>query len=187
MFRGWGVLRNGWYWAAIGIFALPVALWSYRNFSLFWDGTPGGLIDAWQTSGIISGLVATAFAHPDQLLVGLAGKLPAMAGLLLVPYLPFVGIFWRQLKNWRSEEVFGLWLAIGLIFVLGWFFGAVFWVTDQTNLFWADNVRYVMPAEIALLWLIVRDEPKQSLWRWSFCFLVLFLMCMLPPSYYLPE
>jgi hypothetical protein len=187
MFRGWGVLRNGWYWAAIGIFALPVLLWSYRNLSLFWDGTPGGLIDAWQTSGIISGLVATALAHPDQLLVGLAGKLPAMAGLLLVPFLPFVGVFWRQLKNWRNEEVFGLWLAIGLIFVLGWFFGAVFWVTDQTNLLWADNVRYVMPAEIALLWLIVRDEPKQSLWRWSFCFLVLFLMCILPPSYYLPE
>ena len=66
MFRGWGVLRNGWYWAAIGIFALPVALWSYRNFSLFWDGTPGGLIDAWQTSGIISGLVATALRSPGS-------------------------------------------------------------------------------------------------------------------------
>ena len=187
MFRGWGVLRNGWYWGAIAIFALPVALWSYRNLSLFWDGTPGGLIDAWQTSGIISGLVATAFAQPDQLLVGLAGKLPVMAGLLLVPFVPFLDVLWRQLKKWRQEEVFGLWLAIGLIFVLGWFFGAVFWVTDQTSLWWADNVRYVMPAEIALLWLVVRDDAKPSTWRWAICLVLLFLMSMYPPIYYLPE
>ena len=187
MFRGWGVLRNGWYWAAIGIFALPVALWSYRNLSLFWDGSPVGLIDAWQTSGVISGLVANAFAHPDQLLIGLGGKLPVMAGLLLLPYLPFVDVLWRQLKEWRSEEVFGLWLAIGLIFVLGWFFGAVFWVTDQTSLLWADNVRYVMPASIALLWLIVRGEARPAIWRWSICFLILFVTAMLPPTYYLPE
>ena len=39
-----------------------------------------------------------------------------------------------------------------------------------------DNVRYVMPAEIALLWLIVRDEPKQSALALVICFLVLFLM-----------
>lgn len=187
IFRGWGVLRNGWYWGAIAIFALPVALWSYRNLSLFWDGTPAGLIDAWQTSGIISGLVATAFAHPDQLLVGLAGKLPVMAGLLLVPFVPFVDILWRQLKKWRQEEVFGLWLAIGLIFVLGWFFGAVFWVTDQTSLWWADNVRYVMPAEIALLWLVVRDDAKPSTLRWTICLVILFAMSMYPPIYYLPE
>jgi hypothetical protein len=187
MFRGWGVLRNGWYWAAIGIFALPVAVWSYRNLSLFWDGTPGGLIDAWQTSGIISGLVATALAHPDQLVVGLAGKLPVMGGLLLLPFVPFLDVLWRQLKKWRNEEVFGLWLAIGLIFVLGWFFAAVFWVTDQTSIWWADNVRYIMPAEIALLWLVVRDQAKPSLWRWSICFGVLVAMALLPPPYYLTE
>jgi 4-amino-4-deoxy-L-arabinose transferase-like glycosyltransferase len=187
MFRGWGVLRNGWYWGAVAIFAMPVAVWSYRNFSLFWDGTPGGLIDAWQTSGLISQLVANAFAHLDQLAVGLAGKLPVMAGLLLLPYVPFVDVLWRQLKRWREEEVFGLWLAIGLIFVLGWFFAAVFWVTDQTSLWWADNVRYVMPAEIAILWLIVRDDAKPSLWRWSICFAVLLAMSMLPPPYYLTQ
>jgi hypothetical protein len=187
MFRGWGVLRNGWYWGAVVIFALPVALWSYRNLSLFWDGTPGGLINAWQTSDIISGLVATAFAHPDLLLVGLAGKLPVMAGLLLVPFVPFVDILWRQLKKWRQEEVFGLWLAIGLIFVLGWFFGAVFWVTDQTSLWWADNVRYVMPAEIALLWLVVRDDARPSTWRWALCLAIMFVMSYAPPIYSLPE
>lgn len=186
MFRGWGVLRNGWYWAAIAIFVLPVALWSYRNFSLFWDGTPGGLIDAWQTSALHSQLVAYAFTHVDQLAVGLVGKLPVMAGLLLLPYLPFVDILWRQLKRWREEEVFGLWLAIGLIFVLGWFFAAVFWVTDQTSLLWADNVRYVMPAEIAILWLIVRDDARPSLRRWAFCFAVLFAM-VLPPAIYFPK
>jgi hypothetical protein len=187
MFRGWGVLRNGWYWGAVAIFALPVALWSYRNFSLFWDGTPGGLVDAWQTSALHSQMVANAFAQPDQLVVGLVGKLPVMAGLLLLPYLPFVDTLWRQLKRWRDEEAFGLWLAIGLIFVLGWFFAAVFWVNDQTSLWWADNVRYVMPAEIAILWLIVRDDARPSLWRWSICFAVLFAMSMLPPPYYLTQ
>jgi hypothetical protein len=132
-------------------------------------------------------MVANAFAQPDQLVVGLVGKLPVMAGLLLLPYLPFVDTLWRQLKRWRDEEAFGLWLAIGLIFVLGWFFAAVFWVNDQTSLWWADNVRYVMPAEIAILWLIVRDDARPSLWRWSICFAVLFAMSMLPPPYYLTQ
>jgi hypothetical protein len=100
---------------------------------------------------------------------------------------PFVDVLWRQLKKWRQEEVFGLWLAIGLIFVLGWFFGAVFWVTDQTSLWWADNVRYVMPAEIALLWLVVRDDAKPSTLRWTICLVILFAMSMYPPIYYLPE
>ena len=161
MFRGWGVLRNGWYWAAVAIFALPVAVWSYPQLQSVL-GRHAGRPDrrlADQRHHFAAGRPRLR-AMWTSWLVGLVGKLPVMAGLLLLPYLPFADTLWRQLKRWREEEVFGLWLAIGLIFVLGWFFAAVFWVTDQTSLWWADNVRYVMPAEIAILWLIVRDDAR---------------------------
>lgn len=183
-FRGRSVLRNQWYWGAVVIFTLPVALWSYRNLSWFWDGSLAGLIDSWQTSSAISHQVANALSQPAALLSGLIGKLPVLAGLFLLPYLPFAGSLWRQLRQWRQEEPFGLWLAVGLIFILGWLFAAVFWVNERTSLLWADNVRYVMPASIPLLWLVVRDQERSTI-RWTVCFAILLAMCLLPPVFLL--
>jgi 4-amino-4-deoxy-L-arabinose transferase-like glycosyltransferase len=176
LFRGRSVFRNVWYWAAVGVFAVPVLAWAYRNVSLFWDGSPLGLIDASQTSEYASTLLANAFANPALLLIGLAGKLPITAAMLIVPFLPLLPDFRRPLRDWKDEQAFGLWLATGLMFVLGWFFASAFWVTEQTNLLWADVARYVMPAQVALLWLLVRHQRPASTSRWALSFLVLSLV-----------
>lgn len=173
MYRGVAVLRNRWYLAAIAVFAVPVSLWALRNISLFWDGTPGGLLDAWQTSDVQASYVAAAFAQPGQLLVGLVGKLPVLVVGLVLPFLPLLPGFARSLREWKREDVSGLWLAVGLVFVLGWFFAGAFWVSEQTNLLWADAVRYMAPAQIPLIWLLVRDGQPQRTWAWAASFAIM--------------
>jgi 4-amino-4-deoxy-L-arabinose transferase-like glycosyltransferase len=180
VFRGWRVLLNRWYWAGIAVFAIPVLLWSYRNISLFWDGTLAGLADAWQTSEVQARLARQAISQPEELLVGLVGKLPVLVGVAILPYLPLIKSLRGALRHWKEEFAFGMWLSIALIFVLGWFFAAVFWVGEQTSLLWADPVRYVMPASIPLLWLVVR-YGKPSVRAWSATFVILAVMCLAPP------
>lgn len=185
IFRGWRVLRNRWYWAAVAVFAVPVVLWSYRNISLFWDGTLAGLADAWQTSALHSQILADAFHQPVLLLIGMLGKLPIVAGLLFLPFVPLAGAFGPALRHWRDEDSFGLWLAAGLILVLGVFFAAAFWVNDQTSLLWADPVRYVSPAQVPLLWLVVKHGSPSRL-AWSASFLILAATCVLMPLALVP-
>jgi 4-amino-4-deoxy-L-arabinose transferase-like glycosyltransferase len=184
LFRGWRVLLNRWYWLGILVFAVPVLLWSYRNLSLFWDGTPLGFLDAWQTSSAQARDVATAFGQPGLLLVGLAGKLPMLVVLSAGPFVPLIGGIRAGLRHWREEESFGMWLAIGLIFVMGWFFAAIFWVTEQTSFIWADPVRYVMPASVPLLWLVVK-HGRPSPRAWATTYLILTVLCVLSPAFLL--
>jgi hypothetical protein len=113
--------------------------------------------------------------------VGLVGKLPVMAFLAAVPYIPLRAGWRPALAHWRDEAAFGLWMAIGLIFVLGWFFAAVFWVREQTSFLFADPLRYVMPACVPLLWLIVRyGHPSTR--AWAVTFAILAVMCFAPPD-----
>ncbi len=177
-YRGARVLRNRWYWGAIAVFAIPVMAWSYRNISLFWDGTLLGLLDAWQTSEVQARFTAQAFHDPALLLVGLVDKLPILVLALILPFLPLLRGFEVPLRRWKEEQISGLWLAVALIFILGWFFAAAFWVTEQTNLLWADPVRYVMPAQVPLLWLLVRDGRPQPTRNWTLSFFVLALMSL---------
>ena len=181
LFRGRSVLRNPWYWAAIGCFAIPVLAWSSRNIALFWDGTILGLADAWQTSAVQAGLISNALAHPGALVYALLVKGLVLAAFLLLPFAPLVRSFVPAVRAWREEDAFGLWMTALLIFVLGAFFAATFWVTDQTNLLWADAVRYVAPAQVPLLWLLVRRGRASTL-AWSMSFLILITMLLVPPS-----
>jgi 4-amino-4-deoxy-L-arabinose transferase-like glycosyltransferase len=184
IYRGFGVLKNRWYWAAIGVFGVIFGLWSLRNLSLFWDGSPSSLLDAWQTSTIQSQYIAIAFDQPGQLVTGLVGKLPILVVGLVLPFLPLLGGFRQSLREWKREDVSGLWLAVGLVFVLGWFFAGVFWVSEQTNLLWADAIRYVMPAQIPLLWLLVRDNQPQRTRPWATTFTIM-LFTILASTYFL--
>jgi 4-amino-4-deoxy-L-arabinose transferase-like glycosyltransferase len=181
IFRGWGILKNRWYWTAVGFFAVPVGIWTLRNISLFWDGTLLGLADAWQTSEVQSRLIANALAQPAILLQGLVGKGLVLGAFLTLPFLPLLPAFRPALRKWKQEDVFGLWMTAALIFALGTFFAATFWVTDQTSLLWADAARYVMPAQIPLLWLIVR-EGRASTAGWTTSFLILIAMDVVSPT-----
>jgi hypothetical protein len=82
--------------------------------------------------------------------------------------------------------VSGLWLAVALVFVLGWFFAAAFWVTEQTNLLWADAIRYVMPAQIPLLWLLLRNGQPQSTRAWALAFAIMLPIQIWAHSYLEP-
>lgn len=186
-FRGWGVLRSRWYWAAIAVFAIPVVGWGYRNLSLFWDGTLAGLLHSWQTSEFVARYVADAFAEPATLLVGLAGKLPILLVGLSLPLLPLVGGLASSLRRPIGEDVLGLWLSVLLIFALGWFFSAAFWVTERSNLLWADALRYVMPAQVPLLWLLVRQRRPAETTKWTLCYLILALLALSVPLLMFPE
>ena len=183
LFRGRRVLLNGWYWAAIGIFAIPVVVWGLRNISLFWDGTPAGLLGAWQTSEVVGRMVQTAIAQPAELLVGLGGKLPILAIGLLLPFAPLLPRLAASAANrrWRAEDALGLWMTVGLIFFLGWLFAAIFWVNEDTSLLWADPLRYVMAAQVPLLWLIMREGGPYSTRAWSFSLLILALLTLVMP------
>jgi len=181
LFRGWRVLGNRWYWAAIALFAVPFLAWAYRNVSLFWDGTPTGLLEAWQTSGPTARLVAAAIAQPVELAIGLAGKLPMLLVFLALPFVPLAPALRRALRNWRDEQALGLWMTVGLIFLLGWFFAAAFWVSERTSLLWADPIRYVAPAQVPLLWLIVRERQAFNTRAWALSLVILGLLLVAMP------
>ena len=53
-FVRWAVLKDRWYLAAIGVFGALAGGWALRNLALFWDGTAGDLLVAWQTSAWFS-------------------------------------------------------------------------------------------------------------------------------------
>ena len=186
-FRGWSVLRSRWYWAAIAVFAVPVVGWGYRNISLFWDGTLAGLLHSWQTSEFVARYVAYAFADPGLLLVGLAGKLPILVVGLLLPFVPLRSGLASSLRRPITEDALGLWLSVGLIFALGWFFAGAFWVTERSNLLWADALRYVMPAQVPLLWLIVRNQGRAETTKWTLSLLILALLPLTVPLLMFPE
>jgi len=186
VFRGRAVFRNRWYWTGVAVFALPVLIWAYRNVSLFWDGTLLGLADAWQTSSFLAGVIATALNDPVQLAVGMAGVLPVLFGFVALPFVPLARPLLAGLRRWREEEAFGLMLAVGLIFSLGWFFAAAFWATDHDSLTWADPVRYVMPAQVPLLWLTLRRDHRASTRAWAASYVLLLAMSLLIPILMLP-
>jgi hypothetical protein len=166
-FRGWSVLRSPWYGLAVLVFAVPVVLWSARNLAEFWDGTAAGLIGAWQTSQVFAGYVAAALADPVGLLIGLVGKLPILVLGLAVPLIPVLRTLRARLRRWREEEPLGLLLTAGLVFGLGWFFAAVTWLSESSSLVWPDPLRYTAPAQVPLLWLLVRERPLPPARAWA--------------------
>jgi len=176
LFRGRAVLHNGWYLGAIAVFAVPFVVWSSRNLTLFWDGSPTNLLEAWQTSEVQARYVTYALQQPTLLVTGLAGKLPIMLFVFMLPFVPFVRDLARSIRRLRDEETSGLWLSIALVFLLGWFFAGAFWVTEQTSLLWADPVRYLAPAQIPLLWLLVRDPGNAVTSKWVASFITLTVM-----------
>lgn len=181
VYRGWGVLRNRWYVTAMVIFAIPVAIWSLRNVYVFWDGTASGLIDAWQTSRVFSHYIAAALNDPGQLLVGLVGKLPILIVGLGLPLLPFWRSLLAALRRWREEDTLGLWITAGLIVALGWFFAGVTWLNEGSAFIWPDPVRYVAPAQVPLLWLVVRERPLPSTRAWALMYAILAVLLVVMP------
>jgi len=167
-FERWAVFRDRWYLAAIGLFGSLAGVWGLRNLSLFWDGTPGALLTAWQTGALFSWATASAFARPLDLLWILAVRAPFFMGLFLV----VAGPWWREFRRHRflgDEESSALALAVGLTYVLAWLISGVLWVIERSVVFWADMSRYVVFAN-PVVWLIAarHADPNSKSFRRRF-------------------
>jgi hypothetical protein len=97
-----------------------------------------------------------------------------------VPLLPRLAAALSR-RKWRAEDALGLWMTVGLIFFLGWLFAAIFWVNEDTSLLWADPMRYVMAAQVPLLWLILREGGPYSTRAWTASYVILVALTLLLP------
>jgi membrane protein DedA with SNARE-associated domain len=171
--RGWKVLRDPAYLAAIALFGATVAAWAWRNWALF---------GSWETSSHLSAAYGNALAHPVDwalllvfsflFLFGL-GYLVFMAAL---PWLPALA----RTPRLGSEEDSGLWLAIGLPLVLATLIDAALWLYERD--FYFHNVRYVSFAVVPLVWLLARNvRPSKAAWA---ALLLSFAILLAGSAYY---
>lgn len=155
-FMGWNVFKDRYYLAAIAIFGSFVLGWSGRNLAHFWDGKPEGLLTAWQSSEFFSLAAQRAAAAPADLLFILAVRVPLFVGLFLLS----AGVWEKELRRLpkiSDEHYSGLWLAVGLTYLLAWIISGIFWTVERAPLYWIDIARYTVIAGPALLWIVLRD------------------------------
>ncbi|MEK6986351.1 MAG: glycosyltransferase family 39 protein [Candidatus Thermoplasmatota archaeon] len=172
-FRGLKVLRDPSYLTAIALFGSVVALWAWRNWSLF--GT-------WQTSEHISAAYSHALAHPVGFVSLLAFSFLVMFGLgyllfmAVAPWLPQL----RRIPLLANEHDSGLWLAAILPLVLTLLIDAALWQYEES--FFLHNVRYVSFALIPLVWILLRHaKPSKATW---FALLASFTVLVAGTLYY---
>lgn len=146
--RGWRGVASPWYLGAAGLFAAMVLAWAARNQAL--HGSP-------TTSLHMSTATAHALANPGALLVGLGAKLLLFSAFAAVFVLPLGRELRAAARRAREEETSALWLAAGLVFVLGWLLTALLWTYEGYTPFFLENQRYVVVALVPLAWLAVRE------------------------------
>ena len=167
-FVRWAVFKDRWYLAAIGVFGTLAGGWALRNLALFWDGTGGNLLVAWQTSAWFSRATSAAFANLGDYLWILAVRLPFFIALFLL----VAGPFWREIRRLpllRDEEASALGLAVGLTYVLAWLISGALWVVERSAVFWADLTRYVVFANPVVWWMAAKGgDPATPTFRRRF-------------------
>ena len=160
-FVRWDLLKDRAYLAGIGIFAASAGGWAIRNVYWFWDGSPAGLLTAWQTSAWFSMATGSAFSQPADYLWILAVRLPFFAALFLL----VAGPWWREIRGLpllRDEASSALGLAAGLTYVLAWLISGVYWVFERGPILWADLTRYVVVANPVVWWMAAKGSDPGS-------------------------
>ncbi len=151
--KGWKVLRDPAYLLAVALFAAMVALWGWRNFTLF---------GSFSTSSHLDAAYALSIAHPlSWLHMTLFSALVmfGLAYLLFMAVLPWLPLL-RRIPRLDSEHDSGLWLAIGLPLVLTVVIDSALWLYEGD--FFLHNVRYVSFVIVPLAWLIMRHAPRSK-------------------------
>jgi len=143
----WNVFRNKYYLGAIAIFTPFIAVWSYRNILRF--GWPN-----WETSGYVQDGISYSFNHIFLFIPYFFIKLIFLILLLFCFGIYLAPELFTSIKNWKEEENSGLWFAtIGITILLGAIFCSMFFLIENTPLFWIDNMRYILIALLPLIWL----------------------------------
>ena len=86
-------------------------------------------------------------------------KIAFVAAFLLVVTLPFSLRLLDAVKAPRTERTDALWLATLLPLVAGAVFTTSFFFTEQRNVVDFDNIRYLTPAMVPFLWLVLPHWP----------------------------
>lgn len=138
--------------AIVGAF---IVAWLGRELEL--RGSP-----SWETSEYTGWAFDEATANPDLWATGLLYK----AVLFVLLFLPYVVAFWPEVKrSWarvREEHESALWMGVGLITLISWFVAAMFWVMEESGVFWLDNLRYIVVAFVPLAWMGVKHADLRS-------------------------
>ncbi len=145
----WKVFKNKHYMAAIGIFFGFVGTWAFRNILRH---------GSWETSNFVTFCSRQLFEYPLEWVYKTVIYIPHY---LLTFF--FIGIFVlpelkRTVKKIKVEEYSGLWLGVGLAFVIAWLLSGIMWMGEDYNNAgnWFPN-RYTIIAFVPLFWLITRE------------------------------
>jgi len=184
-YRRWKLFTNVWYLAAIVVFISIAGAWAYRNASLFSpiQQTFFGrtfTIPAWETSSYTRYVQNAAVNDPGKWGRALLAKIPFFLAFLAWYIVPFLSESWRATKRIKEEETSALWLSVFLVWVTAWVIAAMFWVFEQSSLYWLDNHRYVLIGLLPLSWLLIREarwERASTRIRYGMVLLSLFLAC----------
>jgi len=186
-FARWAVFRDRAYLGAIALFGTIVGGWAARNLGWFWDGTPEGLLTAWQTSEWFARALDTALEQPADYLWILGARLPFFAGLFILvagPWWPEV----RRLSFLKDESASALGLAAGLTYVLAWLISGLFWLIERSPVFWADMSRYVVFANPVVWWLAAKGaRPEERSFRRRFVVAAVVLLVMDAAAFLVPQ
>lgn len=148
--KGFKVLRDKYYAAAIALFGSAVLAWAWRNWRLF---------QSWETSDHLTAAYQFAFHAPLTWLLRSTltfGFMLVMGYFLFLGLLPWLPRFIRFPKL-ETEHDSGLWLSIGLPLILTAVIDAALWMYEGP--FFFNNVRYVSFVIVPLAWLILRNVP----------------------------
>ena len=177
-YRRWKLFTNVWYMLAIAIFLGIAGLWAARNVLLFgWVQESFTLfgrtylvdIPLWETSSYTRYVQNLALEKPELWRKALLAKIPLFLAFLAWYCIPFLPESWKATKRVREESTSALWLSVFLVWVLAWIITAMFWVFEQTSLYWLDNHRYVIIGLLPLAWLILREaRMERASFRWRY-------------------
>lgn len=157
--RGSRGVTEPWYLAGAALFLATVAAWTWRNVSLFWDGTWASLPAAAQSSGWAQHAQEQALPRPADFAAALALQ-SAVFALVLAPFaLALARPLARAARRWREEVASGLWLAVALAVVLATLMGAAFALVEDEPFLLVDHERYLVVAVVPLAWLAWRERP----------------------------
>lgn len=129
---------------------------------------PGGLaglasatfevkVPLWETSSYTRWVSEHAADNPHLWQKALVAKIPFFLLMAAWYVLPFLPESWRATKRIREESTSALWLSVFLVFVIAWAISSMFWVYEQSPMYWYDNHRYVVIGLLPLGWLLVRE------------------------------
>ena len=162
----WKLFRNYWYMIAIVIFLGVALAWAWRNVSLFgYEPQTVTLLGhtfafdmpLWETSSYTRYVQNLALQKSDLWTHAMWVKVPFFLAFLAWYVIPFLPESWRATKRIKEEETSALWLSVFLVWVTAWLIAAMFWVFEQSSLYWLDNHRYVIIGLLPLAWLLLRE------------------------------